>query len=70
VIDLHDGTVIGQILTIHLGTKAGSDNAVITPVTAVSYTTITLGTVNMIATMQWQGATVGWAILYTNGTVA
>lgn len=70
IITLNDGTVIGQILTIYLGTKSGTDNAVITPATAVSYTTITLGTALQIATLQWQGATVGWAILYTNGTVA
>ncbi len=70
VIDLHDGTIIGQVLTVYLGTKSGSDGAVITPVTALSYATITLNTANQIATLQWQGATVGWAILYTNGTVA
>ena len=70
VIDLEDGTIIGQMLTIYLGTKAGSDEAVITPVTGLGYTTITLGTVNFLATLQWQGATVGWAILYTTGTVA
>lgn len=70
VIDLHDGTVLGQILTIYLGTQGGTDNAVITPVTALSYSTITLDAANEIATLQWQGATVGWAILYTNGTVS
>jgi len=70
VIDLHDGTDLGRIVTVYLGTKSGSDNAVITPVTALSYSTITLDAANEIATLQWQGATVGWAILYTNGTVA
>jgi hypothetical protein len=70
VIDLHDGTIIGQVLTVYLGTKSGSDNAVITPVTALSYNTITLDTATKLATLQWQGAAVGWAILYTNGTVA
>ena len=70
VIDLHDGTVIGQIVTIYLGTKSGSDNAVITPVTKLGYSTITLDAANELATLQWQGATVGWAILYTSGTVA
>jgi hypothetical protein len=39
-------------------------------VTALSYDTITLDAANEIATLQWQGAAVGWAILYTNGTVA
>ena len=70
VIDLHDGTVIGQIVTIYLGTKSGSDNAVITPVTKLGYSTITLDAANELATLQWQGATVGWAILYTSGGVA
>jgi len=70
VIDLHDGTVIGQILTVYLGTKGGSDNAVITPVTKLGYSTITLDAANESATLQWQGATVGWAILHTSGTVA
>ncbi|MFO7936004.1 MAG: hypothetical protein R6V06_00100 [Kiritimatiellia bacterium] len=70
VIGLNDGTVIGQILTIYLGTKDGDDNAIITPATALSYATITLDAVNEIATLQWQGATVGWAILYSNGTIA
>lgn len=70
VIDLHDGTIIGQIVTVHLSVKSGSDNAVITPVTALSYSTITLDAATKIATLQWQGAVVGWAILYTNGTVA
>lgn len=70
IITLNDGTVIGQMLTIYLGTKSGTDSAIITPATALSYTTITLDAVTEIATLQWQGATVGWAILYTNGTVA
>jgi hypothetical protein len=70
VIDLHNGTIIGQVLTIYLGTKAGSDNAVVTPVTALGYSTISLTSANQIATLQWQGATVGWAILRTTGTVA
>lgn len=70
VIDLHDGTVLGQIVTIYLGTKSGSDNAVITPVTKLGYSTITLDAANELATLQWQGATVGWAILYTSGGVA
>jgi len=70
VIDLHDGAQLGQIVTVYLGTKSGSDGAVITPVTAVSYSTITFDAANEIATLQWQGATVGWAVLYTNGTVA
>ena len=70
VIGLSNGTVVGQILTIYLGTKSGTDNAIITPATALTYATITLDAVNEIATLQWQGSTVGWAILYTNGTVA
>ena len=70
VIDLHDGTIIGQVVTIHLGTKSGTDNAVITPVTKLGYSTITLDAVAELATLQWQGATVGWAILYASGTVA
>ncbi len=69
VIDLHDGTYLGQMLTIYFGTDGGGD-AVLTPVTAYSYSTITMDTATEIATLQWQGATVGWAILYTNGTVA
>ena len=70
VIDLHDNTNIGQILTVHLTVKAGSDNAIITPVTAApNYTTITLDAVAEIATLQWQGDTIGWVILYTDGTV-
>ena len=70
VIDLHDGTIIGQVLTIYLGTKSGSDNAVITPVTKLGYSTVTLDTANETATFQWQGATVGWVILGTTGTIA
>jgi hypothetical protein len=70
VIDLHNGTIIGQVVTIYLGTKAGTDNAIITPVTALGYTTISLTSVNHIATLQWQGATVGWAILRTTGAIA
>jgi hypothetical protein len=70
VIDLHDGTIVGQVVTIYLGTKGGTDNAVITPVTKLGYNTITLDAANEIATLQWQGATVGWIIIYTTGTVA
>jgi hypothetical protein len=70
VIDLHNGTIIGQVVTIYLGTKSGADNAIITPVTALGYTTISLTSANHVATLQWQGATVGWAILRTTGTVA
>lgn len=70
VIGLNDGTVVGQMLTIYLGTKSGTDNAIITPATALSYTTITLDAVDEIATLQWQGSSVGWAILYSNGTIA
>jgi len=71
IIDLHDGTVLGQIVSIHLAApSAGGDDAVITPVTALNYTTITLSSVPDIATLQWQGAVVGWAILYTDGAVA
>jgi hypothetical protein len=70
VIDLHDATVVGRVLTIYLGTKSGSDNAVITPVTKLGYSTITLDAANEMATLQWQGSTVGWVILHTTGTVA
>jgi hypothetical protein len=70
VIDLHDATVVGRVLTIYLGTKSGSDNAVITPVTKLGYSTITLDAANEMATLQWQGATLGWVILHTTGTVA
>jgi len=69
-ITLEDVTTLGQIVSIYLGTKAGSDDAIIAPSTGLSYNTITLDAVGEIATLQWQGATIGWVILYTNGTVA
>jgi len=68
VITLANGTELGKVLTIFLDAVAGG-SAVITPATAVSYTKITVDTQYQIATLQWQGAKVGWAILYTNGEV-
>lgn len=70
IIQMNDGTVLGQIVTIYLGTKSGTDGAMIAPNTVLSYSDITLDAVGELATLQWQGSTVGWALLYTNGTVA
>ena len=72
IIDLHDGTYLGQILTIGLLMKIGSDNAVITPLTTIGYSTITLDADGEVATLMWQGGMfgAGWVILHTNGTVA
>lgn len=70
VIDLHNGTIIGQVVTIYLGTKSGTDNAVVTPVTKLGYSTITLDAANETVTLQWHGATVGWVVIGTTGTVA
>jgi len=69
VITIADGTVLGQVLTIYLGTLGVGDTAVVTPTKAVSWTSILLDTQYDIATLQWQGATVGWAILYTNAVI-
>jgi len=69
VIDLNDGTVLGQILTIYLSALGAGDTAVVTPDTAINWTSILLDTQYDIATLQWQGDTVGWAILYTNAVI-
>ena len=69
IITLANGTDLGKIVTIFLDEQTGTDDAIITPATSMSYDTITLSAETEIATLQWQGALVGWAILYTNGAI-
>lgn len=60
----------GQMLTISLTARTGSNTLVITPAATTGFTTITLDAALEYATLVYVDSTVGWIIVGTNGTIA
>jgi len=60
----------GQIITIIMTARTGSNTLVITPATCTGFTTITLDAALEYATLLYIDSTVGWIKLGTNGTIA
>lgn len=64
---LADGSVVGQLLTIHL-TADGGGNGTLTPTTATGWSTIVFADVKDQAVLLWTGDTGGWRIWSLTGT--
>ena len=63
---LADGSVIGQLLTIHLTADGGGDGT-LTPTTATGWSTIVFADVKDQAVLLWTGSSGGWRIWSLTG---
>jgi hypothetical protein len=60
----------GQLLTVIMIVKTGSNTIVVTPATKTGYTTVTLDTALDFVTLLYVDSTVGWIVIGGNGTLA
>jgi hypothetical protein len=60
----------GQMLTIILNSRTGSNTIVITPATCTGFTTVTLDAAKEYITVLYVDSTVGWIVIGGTGTVA